>query len=72
MKIKMIIYGVLLFLFATFIIQNIEVVNLKFLFWDIQMPRAILLFITFALGAGFWALLPFVKTHAKADAKAEK
>lgn len=65
MRTKIFINGLLLFLFVIFIIQNMAVVDITFLFWDVEIPRVILLFITFVLGAGFWALLPLSKLTGK-------
>ena len=37
-------------LVAVFTLQNIVTVDVTFLFWTIELPRAILLFFVFALG----------------------
>ena len=55
MRTKLAIYGVALFLIAIFIIQNAEMVNIRLFFWDIEMPRVILLIVSFMFGALFWA-----------------
>jgi uncharacterized integral membrane protein len=47
---KRIVFLVLGLLFATFIIQNSEVVQVKFLFWGTQASRAIILLGAFILG----------------------
>ena len=47
---KRIVFLVLGLLFATFIIQNAEVVQVRFLFWSAQASRAIILLGTFVLG----------------------
>jgi putative membrane protein len=47
---KRIIFLVLGLLFATFIIQNAEVVQVRFLFWSAQASRALILLGTFLLG----------------------
>ena len=47
---KRIIFLVLGLLFATFIIQNSEVVQVRFLFWGTQASRAIILLGAFILG----------------------
>ena len=47
---KRIIFLVLGLLFATFIIQNAEVVQVRFLFWSAQASRALVLLGTFLLG----------------------
>ena len=61
MRIKLFIYSLVLFLFAIFIVQNSETVSVNFFFWDLAMPRALLLISTFILGALCWALLPIRK-----------
>ena len=47
---KRISFLVLGLLFATFIIQNAEVVQVRFLFWSTQASRAIVLIGAFVLG----------------------
>jgi len=47
---KGIVFLVLGLLFATFIVQNAEVVQVRFLFWSAQASRAIILLGTFILG----------------------
>jgi uncharacterized integral membrane protein len=47
---KRIVFLVLGLLFATFIIQNSEVVQVKFLFWGTQASRALILLGAFILG----------------------
>ena len=39
-----------LVLFIIFLLQNITIVPINFLFWSIEMPRAILLLLAFLLG----------------------
>jgi len=46
-RIGFLIFGLL---FATFIIQNAEVVQVRFLFWSAQASRAIIILSTFVLG----------------------
>ncbi len=58
MKAKQIIYIVLLSLFGLFILQNIASVTVNFLLWEIKLPRAILLLMTFFLGLGLGLLTP--------------
>ncbi len=47
---KRIVFLVLGLLFATFIIQNSEVVQVRFLFWGTQASRALILLGAFILG----------------------
>ena len=44
-------------LVVVFIIQNVTVVEVTFLLWTLKMPRAILLFLVFAVGAVCGGLL---------------
>lgn len=41
---------VLIGLLALFILQNIAMVEIRLLFWSIQMPRSILMFLMLAIG----------------------
>ena len=47
---KRIVFLALGLLFATFIVQNAEVVQVRFLFWGTQASRAIIILSTFVLG----------------------
>jgi putative membrane protein len=47
---KRIVFLVLALLFATFVIQNAQVVEVRFLFWSTQASRALVLLGTFILG----------------------
>ncbi len=47
---KRIVFLVLGILFATFIIQNSDVVQVRFLFWGTQASRALILLGAFILG----------------------
>ena len=67
MRTKLFIYAIVLFIFTIFIVQNVEIVTVTFFFWDIAVPRAILLISTFVLGAVFWALLPVRKILPSKD-----
>lgn len=56
---KLIFVVILLVLFAIVILQNSQPVTLKFLFWTVTMPRAILLLVSLSVGiivGIFWAL----------------
>lgn len=43
----MVLFGIVML----FTLQNIAIVEVSFFFWSLQLPRAILLFVIFALGA---------------------
>ena len=47
---KRIVFLVIVFLFALFIIQNAQVVEVRFLFWKAQASRSLVLLGTFILG----------------------
>lgn len=47
---KRVIFLVIVFLFALFIIQNAQVVEVRFLFWKAQASRALVLLGIFILG----------------------
>ena len=47
---KRIVLLVLGFVFAIFVVQNAEVVQVRFLFWSTQASRALILLGTFVLG----------------------
>ena len=47
---KRIVFLVLGLLFATFIVQNADVVQVRFLFWSTQASRALVLLGAFLLG----------------------
>jgi uncharacterized integral membrane protein len=48
---KRIVFLLIGVIFATFIIQNAEVVQVRFLFWHAQASRALVLLGAFILGA---------------------
>jgi uncharacterized integral membrane protein len=54
---------VILFVFAIFVVQNAQVVEVNLLFWSTEASRALVLFITFALGliAGWTSSFLFKK-----------
>jgi putative membrane protein len=54
---------------VVFAIQNVAVVEIKFLVWSIEMSRALLYFIIFVLGlVSGW----FLKGHSKQRKKQKK
>jgi len=47
-----------------FIIQNVAVVEIQFLFWSIQMSRSLLIFILLAIGMIIgWVLRGYLQHH---------
>jgi len=61
MKFKTIVILILVALFIIILVQNVQVVSLRFLFWDISMSRII--FIPLILIIGF--ILGFIAAKAK-------
>lgn len=50
MNYKMLLILTLFGLAVLFIIQNVAVVEIQFLFWATQMPRSLLMFLLLAIG----------------------
>ncbi len=50
MSVKSITIIALLFLFALFVVQNAQVVEVRFLLWKTEASRAIVLLVTFGAG----------------------
>lgn len=50
MNIKLIVVLVLAGLAVVFIVQNVTVVEVKFLLWSVEMSRALLMFLLLAVG----------------------
>ncbi|MDD5571299.1 MAG: LapA family protein [Bacteroidales bacterium] len=50
-SLKKALYVILLALLILFIVQNMESVNVKFLFYGFEMPLVIIIFVSFVLGA---------------------
>lgn len=62
MKAKIILMLVLVGLFILFVMQNMEVVNIHFLFFSFPISLVLLLFIVFAIGIIIGMLLPGILT----------
>lgn len=58
MSFKMISIIILIILFLVFTFQNIETVMVSFLMFDVSMPRALLLILTFAVGLLIGIFIP--------------
>ena len=57
MNAKLIICLILAGLVVIFIIQNVTVINIRFLFWTLSMSRALLMFFVLAIGVVIgWSL----------------
>ena len=69
MNYKMLLILILSGLAVLFIIQNVAVVEIQFLFWATQMPRSLLMFLLLAIGIIIgWFLHGYVK-HREAKIK---
>lgn len=65
MHYKLIAILILVGLVVLFIVQNVAVVEIRFLFWSIQMPRSLMIFLV--LGTGMiigWFLSSFLGKRA--------
>jgi putative membrane protein len=58
MKSKIVVIIVLTVLLIIFVLQNTDIVVVKFWFWDLSLPRALLLFVTFAVGLIIGFMVP--------------
>ena len=67
MKSKIVVIIVLTVLLIIFVLQNTEIVVVKFWFWDLSLPRALLLFVTFAVGLIIGLMVPTSKKEKKPD-----
>jgi len=68
MNYKMLLALILSGLVVLFVIQNVAVVEIQFLFWSTQMPRSLLIFLLLSLGVIIgWFLHGYVK-HDKHEA----
>jgi len=54
---KIISIVVLIVLVVLFIVQNISIVEIRFLFWSLQMSRALFIFFLLAIGIAIGWLL---------------
>jgi uncharacterized integral membrane protein len=63
---KLLVVLVLLGAAVLFIVQNVAMVEIQFLFWSMQMSRSLLMFLLLAIGILIgWFLHAFVK-HRRA------
>jgi lipopolysaccharide assembly protein A len=68
MNAKVLLILVLAGLLVLFIIQNVAVVEIQFLFWSVSISRSLLMFIVFGVGvlAG-WILTSVLRSEKKKD-----
>ncbi len=72
MKPKVIIGAILAVLAALFIMQNVAVMDLRFLFWTLSMSGALLMFLILAVGVILGWLLHSSFSRRKTRANARK
>jgi putative membrane protein len=66
MNFKLITILILAGLVVLFIIQNVAVVEIQFLFWSMQMSRSLLMFLLLAIGMTMgWFLHGYLKYRKK-------
>lgn len=65
MNVKLIITLILVGLAVIFIVQNAVVAEIRFLFWSLEMSRALLIFIVLCLGIITGWLLSGFTRHKK-------
>ena len=68
MNVKLLIVLILAGLLVLFIIQNVAVVEIQFLFWSASISRSLLMFIVFGVGIiTGWFLKSFLRSDKKKD-----
>ena len=55
-KIKSIVLGIILLFLAIFLVQNLKIISINFLFWGSNLPGAILVGVVFVAGILFGAI----------------
>jgi len=67
MNIKSISIIILLALFITVCIQNVEIIPVHFLFWKIEISKLLLLIITLVIGILIGVIIPGFFSRSKKD-----
>lgn len=67
--VKRVIFIAVFVIFAVFILQNTQVVEVRFWFWKAQASRAVVLLITFIAGLGIGWLAGFWKKASATNKK---
>lgn len=67
MKSKIVVIVLLTVLLIIFVLQNTEIVVVNFWFWDLSLPRALLLFVTFAVGLIVGLMIPTSRKEKSPD-----
>jgi len=65
MKIKLIFIIALVILLVVFSVQNAEIVPVKFLFWQLEISRALLILISAGIGALTFSIISFSSSFKK-------
>lgn len=65
MKLKLIVLLLSILMTALFAMQNIEQVEVTFLFWSFSTPRSILMLVLFCLGTLFGISISTIAGHKK-------
>lgn len=71
MKTKIVIIAMLTVLLIIFVLQNTEIVVINIFFWDLSIPRALLLFVCFGLGLVIGLIIPSSQKKSIPDTKEE-
>ena len=72
MKAKIFVIVLLAVLLIIFVLQNTEMVIVNLFLWDISIPRALLIFVCFAMGLVFGLLIPSSGNKSEAGNTIEK
>jgi len=67
MKIKIIIIITFLILIVIFALQNTEITNIKLWFWEVNIPRALLIVLCLAAGILIGFLVPSLTKKNKSE-----
>lgn len=67
MRLKKVIVLTILFVFAVFLLQNTNAVQVRFFFWKAEAPRALVLIISFAAGLAVGGLLAWQRSGKGRD-----
>ena len=67
--IKRVVFITVFIIFAVFILQNTQVLEVRFWFWKTQASRALVLLITFLVGLGIGWLAGFWKKRSTTSIK---
>lgn len=72
MKTKIILMLVLVGIFILFVLQNMDVVNIHFLFFSFPISLVLLLFIVFAIGIIIGMILPGILSSKQKNVEVKK